>query len=124
MVLYNFIPLQHSYRTFTEGDIYRDGRFPLFYKKIVVVSDTEFKQFRMGRCLVFVSIDGGNYHLSISTPDKLPSYEEMKEARYKFCPDEIYMAEIFPPKSEFINVHPYCRHLWQIDIDKSNYPKK
>ena len=79
--------------------------------------------FQFGRCKVIVSIDNGEWHLSISTKKALPSYKEMKVARYKYCPDEIYMAEIFPPKQEFVNVHQYTRHLWQIDINKSNYKK-
>ena len=70
---------------------------------------------RMGRCQVFVSIDNGKYHLSISCDGFIPSYNEIKEARYRYCPDGIYMAEIFPPKSEFVNLHKYCRHLWQIN---------
>jgi hypothetical protein len=31
------------------------------------------------------------------------------------------MAEIFPPKDEFVNLHENCRHLWQIEIDESNF---
>lgn len=77
--------------------------------------------FMMGRCAVIVSIDNGAWHLSISTRDALPSYKEIKAARYRFCPDDIYMAEIFPPKSEFVNLMPYCRHLYQIRIKDSNY---
>ena len=71
----------------------------------------------MGRCAVIVTIDEGSWHLSISTKSALPTYTEMKQARYKFLPDEIYMAEIFPPKAEFVNAHEYCRHLWQIPHD-------
>ncbi len=70
--------------------------------------------FKMGRCRIMVSIDNGKWHLSISTPDALPSYKEIKAARYKYLPDEIYAAEIFPPKKEFVNCHPYTRHLWEI----------
>ena len=77
--------------------------------------------FQFGRCRVLVTIDEGAWHLSISTKDALPSYKEMKIARYKYCPDDIYMAEIFPPSSEFVNLHPYTRHLWQIHIKSSNY---
>lgn len=69
---------------------------------------------QMGECRIMISIDGGKYHMSISCEDRLPTYEEIKKARYELLPDEIYMAEIFPPKAEFVNVHPYCRHLWQI----------
>ena len=71
--------------------------------------------FQMGRCNVIVSIDNGKWHLSISTKTASPSYKEIKKARYKYCPDNIYMAQIFPPKSEFINVYSYCHHLWEIN---------
>lgn len=76
----------------------------------------EFKTgtFRMGRCVVIVSIDDGKWHLSISTKNAQPSYKEIKEARYKFLPNNIYVAQIFPPKEEFVNLHPYCHHLWEI----------
>jgi hypothetical protein len=78
--------------------------------------------FRFGRCRVIVTIDEGAWHLSISTdsPKILPSYKEIKAARYKFLPDEIYVAEIFPPKADFISIAE-VRHLYEIDIDKSNY---
>jgi len=71
-------------------------------------------QFIMGRCTIIVSIDAGEWHLSISTPDAQPSYKEIKEARYKYLPADITVAQIFPPKEEFVNLHPYCHHLWQI----------
>jgi len=77
--------------------------------------------FAFGRCKVIVTIDNGDWHLSISTANALPSYKEIKAARYHFCPDEIYMAEILPPKSEFVNLHEFVRHLWQINIKNSNY---
>lgn len=70
--------------------------------------------FRMGRCNIIISIDDGKWHLSISTRNASPSYKEIKEARYKFLPNDIYMAQIFPPKEEFVNLHPHCHHLFQI----------
>jgi hypothetical protein len=71
--------------------------------------------FIMDRCRIIVSIDGGKWHLSISKHNASPSYKEIKEARYKFMPNDIYVAQIFPPKEEFVNIHPYCHHLWEID---------
>lgn len=79
--------------------------------------------YKMGRCRIIVTQDNGSWHLSISTADALPSYNEIKTARYRLLPDDIYMAEIFPPSNEFVNLHPYTRHLWQVDIDKSNFKK-
>lgn len=78
------------------------------------------KIYKMGRCKILVSIDEGLWHLSISTPNALPSYKEMKEARYRYLPDDIFVGEIFPPKKYFVNHHPFCRHLWQIE-EKPHY---
>ena len=77
--------------------------------------ENEFKVTALGRCRVIIAKEAGRWHLSISGKDFLPSYKEVKAARYKFLPDVPYMAEIFPPESEFVNVHPYCRHLWEIE---------
>ena len=69
----------------------------------------------MGRCIILVTIDDGRWHLSISTSDgkTLPSYKEIKAARYRYCPGDITMAEIFPPKDQFVNIAE-VRHLWEI----------
>jgi hypothetical protein len=72
-------------------------------------------RFKMGRCTVLVTIDNGKWHLSISTPSASPSYNEIKQARYAYVPDDVTMAQIFPPKKEFVNIHPFCHHLWQIE---------
>lgn len=69
---------------------------------------------KFGECLVMVSIDGGKWHLSISHPSRYPTYDEIKEARYKFIPNNATVAMLFPPKEEFINVHQNCFHLWEI----------
>ncbi|MCK5292928.1 MAG: hypothetical protein KAR39_13035 [Thermoplasmata archaeon] len=70
--------------------------------------------YKFGRCTVIVTMDAGRWHLSISTPDCSPSYKELKHARYTYCPDNITMAQLFPPQAEFVNFHPYCHHLWQV----------
>lgn len=58
--------------------------------------------------------DGHIRHLSASHKDRLPSYYEMKQLRYTLCADVDYMAMIFPPPDEFVNVHPNCLHLYEI----------
>ena len=63
---------------------------------------------------VIVSKDNGLWHLSISYPHRLPTYDELKKARYKYLPDVHYATQIFPPESEFVNVHPYVLHLWEL----------
>jgi hypothetical protein len=50
------------------------------------------------------------WHISISCPDRNPTWEEQKKARYEFCPDDVYMVQILPPKAEYVNRHPFCFH--------------
>ena len=62
-----------------------------------------------------LSIDDGNWHLSMSIANRLPKYAEMKFARYAYLPDECHMAQIFPPQSEFVNVQKNTLHLFEIE---------
>ena len=70
--------------------------------------------------VAILSIDAGLEHLSISHKDRLPTYEEMKEARYQLMSQNINVAQIFPPKENFINVHDYCLHLWELNESEYN----
>jgi hypothetical protein len=69
------------------------------------------------------------WHLSIShrkpnllnahggpLPGRIPSWEEIREARYRFVPDEVNMAMMLPPKRLYVNIHPTCMHLWEIPV--------
>ncbi|MEA2090951.1 MAG: hypothetical protein U9O83_01135 [Campylobacterota bacterium] len=64
--------------------------------------------------IAIVTVDAGMHHISISHRGRLPNYKEIKEARYQLCPNEIKMAQIYPPKEEFVNLHENCLHLWEI----------
>jgi hypothetical protein len=72
--------------------------------------------FRMGRCQIFVGWEpeAGGWHLSISCPDRYPSWDEIKKARYELLPHDVTMAMILPPESEYVNVHQNCFHLHEI----------
>lgn len=64
--------------------------------------------------------DDFKWHLSIShktnqhEPGRIPTWEEIKEARYLFCPNHVYMAMILPPMKEFVNVHRTTMHLHEV----------
>ena len=86
-----------------------------------------------GHLQVFVGREPGGpkgelcWHLSLShrsnsvfspaggpAPGRLPTWEEIKEARYEFCTDSVYMAMILPPKAEYVNLHPTTMHLHEV----------
>lgn len=72
-----------------------------------------------GHLSVMVSVDDGALHLSIShthhgKPGRIPTWDEIHEARYLFLPDDVTMAMLLPPRAEYVNVHPTTMHLWQV----------
>jgi hypothetical protein len=68
----------------------------------------------MGPCRIIVSQQKAGWHLSISRTDKLPTWEEVRDARYALVPDSATMALLLPPRSEYVNVHEYCLQLYEI----------
>lgn len=71
------------------------------------------REYKNGALKVFVSQDSDEkfWHLSISHPDRYPTWDEIHSARYELVPDEVTMAMFLPPKSEYVNLHSNCFHL-------------
>lgn len=52
-------------------------------------------------------------HVSVSTPVRCPTWEEMCFVKGIFWDQEDAVIQLHPPRSEWINDHPYCLHLWR-----------
>ncbi len=82
------------------------------YKYICTVNGA--LMFRKGPVQVLVSGDQERseigWHISVACPDRHPTWEEMRDARYALIPDNIYMVMILPPKSQYVNRHEHCFH--------------
>lgn len=74
--------------------------------------------------LVLVSIHDGEWeHVSVSTEYRCPRWEEMSQIKDLFFEEEEAVIQLHPPKSNYINNHPYCLHLWRplkVDIPMPN----
>jgi hypothetical protein len=70
---------------------------------------------QIGQCFVFAGIEAGKWHMSISHPGRYPTWDEIKEARYRFVPNEVTMGMILPPREQYVNLHPNCFHLHEIE---------
>ena len=70
--------------------------------------------FAMGGCSILLSQQRVGWHMSISHPRRLPTWEEGRDARYQLIPNEAVMAMLLPPKSEYVNVHEFCLQLYEI----------
>lgn len=64
--------------------------------------------------VIVVNNEEGLWHLSVTAKHTL-GYYELKEVRYKFMPNSMQVAQIFPPREEFVNVHENCFHLFELD---------
>lgn len=52
-------------------------------------------------------------HVSVSTPIRTPTWKEMCWVKAIFWDDEDTVMQLHPPKSEWVNCHEFCLHLWR-----------
>ena len=84
--------------------------------------DTYQAEVRDGHLSVFAGREPAGFHMSIShrtnsnppKPGRYPTWDEIKDARYRFCPPDITMAMLLPPADEYVNVHDTTFHLWEV----------
>ena len=77
-----------------------------------------FKVYVEGKSFNVIASNGGGWdHVSV-TPGNLkrtacPTWEEMCAIKDMFFEPEETVIQYHPPKSEYINNHPCCLHLWR-----------
>lgn len=52
-------------------------------------------------------------HVSVSLPTRCPTWAEMCAVKDAFWDAEETVIQFHPPKSDYVNNHPYCLHLWK-----------
>lgn len=73
--------------------------------------------YRWGDISVYVAEEDGLWHLSISHPSRHPTWAEIFTAWYDLVPgagSEFEGAIYLPRKTEYVNTHKNCFHVWQI----------
>lgn len=67
--------------------------------------------------LRIVASDGEDWdHVSVSTPDRCPTWDEMCYVKGLFFRGDEWAIQLHPPPAENINCHPYCLHLWRPQV--------
>lgn len=67
-----------------------------------------------GKWLTFIfSYQLGWEHLSVSMPSKTPSWDQMCIMKDIFWNEEETCIEYHPKKSDYINNHKHCLHIWK-----------
>lgn len=51
-------------------------------------------------------------HVSVSRRNYIPSYDDLADVKRVFVGDALQALQIFPKRTEHVNIHPYCLHLW------------
>jgi hypothetical protein len=52
-------------------------------------------------------------HVSVSTKTRCPTWKEMSWVKDLFFDDEEIVIQYHPRKADYVNVHPFCLHLWR-----------
>lgn len=52
-------------------------------------------------------------HVSVSLPDRCPTWEDMSFIKDLFWGPEDCVVQYHPPRSAYVNFHPFCLHLWR-----------
>jgi len=63
-----------------------------------------------------IASDGGGWeHVSVTImgASRCPTWEEMCFIKSLFWDPEDCVVQFHPPESDYVNVHPYCLHLWR-----------
>ena len=86
-----------------------------------------FKVFVNGRSFYVVASDGGGWeHVSVSPCNQkrtvCPTWEEMCAIKDIFFDEKETVVEYHPAKSNYVNLHKYCLHLWRPNQDGEILP--
>lgn len=73
-----------------------------------------FKVFVNGKSFRVIASNGGGWeHVSISRQNRCATWDEMCAIKDMFFEAEECVIQYHPPKSNYVNNHPYCLHLWR-----------
>lgn len=74
---------------------------------------------KISQTVLVVASDGmGWEHVSVSRKDRCPTWEEMSQIKDMFWDGDDCVIQYHPAKRDYVNIHPYCLHLWRpVGID-------
>lgn len=84
------------------------GAFELIYRRPVSRTRVRLK--------VVASHGLGWDHVSVSTPHRTPTWDEMEHVKRLFFHDDEWAFQLHVPAAEHINLHPYTLHLWRPQV--------
>lgn len=73
---------------------------------------------------VMASNGNGWDHVSVSHKYKIPSWKVMCIVKDMFFEEDETVIQFHPKKSEYVNIHPNCLHLWRKHGKEHELPPK
>jgi hypothetical protein len=66
------------------------------------------------RALKVIASSGEGWdHVSVSLPDRCPTWDEMEQVKRLFFRDDETAMQLHVPPTDHISFHPNCLHLWR-----------
>jgi hypothetical protein len=86
------------------------------FQRIAYALNPGSRGYQLGQCSIFVTppYKDEGWHLSISHPNRYPTWDEVAKARYELVPDEVHMVMHLPKMDEYVNIHESCFHLHEL----------
>jgi hypothetical protein len=82
-----------------------NGTFKIYLKS---------KKVNIGSMLYIIASDGlGWEHVSVSTPVRCPTWEEMCLVKDLFWSEDDLVIQYHPRKKDYVDQHRYCLHMWR-----------
>lgn len=98
------VPNQHRVTTGHMATTNADGNNGQFW-----ISSLKLK-----RALFVQASDGAGWeHVSVSVYNRTPTWAEMQYVKDLFWDSDDVVVQFHPPRSEYVNCHPYCLHMWR-----------
>jgi hypothetical protein len=103
----------------SEIELYRHISSDMFTGEAFGAFQVPFK----GQDLRVIASDGEGWdHVSVSLPNRCPTWEEMCRIKDLFFDEDETVVQFHPKKSEYVNCHPYCLHLWRSQDQEAVLP--
>jgi len=71
------------------------------------------KPYKQGQVSIIASWSGGWEHVSVSMKNRCPAWEEMCMVKDIFWEKNECVVQFHPPENDYVNLHPFCLHLWK-----------
>jgi len=95
--------------------------------KAPVPGQRAFRRHKDKMCVIVTideEVDGRTWlHVSLSFPDRLPTFKDVRSVKRIFMGKYHYAAMIFPPEKYYVNQNPFVLHIFACPNDEWPLPE-